>query len=90
MNQEMQRISTKDVRAAMKRMKTGKAVGPFDIPVIPSLREDSGPFCPIHLLPKPFFVWDSQSEHLNQESGGKSLFWMINDPRGSTKACLND
>lgn len=70
MNQEMQRISTKDVRAAMKRMKTGKAV---DIPVIPSLREDSGPFCPIHFLPKLFFVWDSQSEHLNQESGGKKF-----------------
>ena len=32
-NQEVQQISTEKVRAAMNRMKTGKAVGPDDIPV---------------------------------------------------------
>ena len=32
-NQEVQKISAEEVRAAMNRMKTGKAVGPDDIPV---------------------------------------------------------
>ena len=32
-NQEVQQISAEEVRAAMNRMKTGKAVGPHDIPV---------------------------------------------------------
>ncbi|KAJ8347031.1 hypothetical protein SKAU_G00284320 [Synaphobranchus kaupii] len=32
-NQEVQEISKEEVRAAMKRMKSGKAVGPDDIPV---------------------------------------------------------
>ena len=32
-NQEVQKISAEDVRAAMNRMKIGKAVGPDDIPV---------------------------------------------------------
>ena len=33
MNQEVQQISAEEVRAAMNRMKTGKAVSPDDIPV---------------------------------------------------------
>lgn len=73
MNQEMQRISTKDVRAAMKRMKTGKAVGPFDIPVIPSLREDSGPFCPIHFLPKLFFCVGQSIRTFESREWGKKV-----------------
>ena len=32
-NQEVQQISAEEVRAAMNRMKTGKAVDPDDIPV---------------------------------------------------------
>ena len=32
-NQEVQQIIAEEVRAAMNRMKTGKAVGPDDIPV---------------------------------------------------------
>ena len=32
MNQEIQQIST-EVRAVMNRIKTGKGVGPYDIPV---------------------------------------------------------
>lgn len=33
MNQDLQRISKEEGRAAMKRMKSGKAAGPDDIPV---------------------------------------------------------
>lgn len=33
MKQEVQRIGEKEVRAAMKRMKSGKEAGPDDIPV---------------------------------------------------------
>ena len=33
MNQEVQQVSAEKVRAAMNRMKTGKPVGPDDIPV---------------------------------------------------------
>ena len=32
-NQEVQQINAEEVRAAMNRMKTGKVVGPDDIPV---------------------------------------------------------